>query len=54
MPRFEITAPDGRKFEITAPEGASQSEVLAYAQANYNSIPAAKAAPFSFADTAIQ
>ena len=39
MPRFEITAPDGRKFEITAPEGASQSEVLAYAQANYQSIP---------------
>ena len=42
MPRFEITAPDGRKFEITAPEGASQDEVLAYAQANYQSIPAPK------------
>ena len=35
MPRYEITAPDGRKFEVTAPEGASQSEVLAYAQANF-------------------
>jgi hypothetical protein len=41
MPRFEITAPDGRKFEITAPEGASQAEVLAYAQANYQAIPQA-------------
>jgi len=53
MPRFEITAPDGRRFEITAPEGATQDEVLAYAQANYNTIPAAKPAPFSLSDTAI-
>ena len=36
MARFEITAPDGRLFEITAPEGASQAEVLAYAQQNFN------------------
>jgi hypothetical protein len=36
MPRFEITAPDGRLFEITAPEGASQAEVLAYAQQNFS------------------
>ena len=35
MPRFEITAPDGRLFEVTAPEGASQAEVLAYAQQNF-------------------
>ena len=41
MPRFEITAPDGRRFEVTAPEGASQDEVLAYAQANYSAVPAA-------------
>jgi hypothetical protein len=53
MPRFEITAPDGRKFEITAPEGATQDEVLAYAQANYSAIPAAKPAPFSLADTGL-
>jgi uncharacterized protein (UPF0147 family) len=39
MPRFEITAPDGRKFEVTAPEGATQDEVLAYAQANYQAAP---------------
>lgn len=36
MPRFEITAPDGRLFEVTAPEGASQADVLAYAQQNFN------------------
>lgn len=36
MAIFEITAPDGRLFEITAPEGASQSEILAYAQQNFN------------------
>ena len=36
MATFEITAPDGRLFEITAPEGASQSEILAYAQQNFN------------------
>ena len=35
MPRFEITAPDGRLFEVTAPEGASQAEVLSYAQQNF-------------------
>jgi hypothetical protein len=35
MPRFEITAPDGRLFEVTAPAGASQAEVLAYAQQNF-------------------
>lgn len=34
MPRYEITAPDGRRFEVTAPDGATQDEVLAYAQAN--------------------
>jgi hypothetical protein len=39
MPRFEITAPDGRKFEVTAPDGATQDEVLAYAQANYQAAP---------------
>ncbi len=35
MPKFEITAPDGRLFEVTAPAGASQAEVLAYAQQNF-------------------
>src|SRR3990167_2866021 len=35
MPKYRITAPDGKSYEINAPEGASESDVLAYAQANY-------------------
>lgn len=35
MPKYEITAPDGRRFEVTAPDGATQDRVLAYAQQNY-------------------
>lgn len=35
MPRYEITAPDGKRYEITAPEGATQEQVLAYAQQSY-------------------
>jgi hypothetical protein len=34
--RYEITSPDGKRFEVTAPDGASQHEVLAYAQAQFN------------------
>lgn len=37
MPKYEITAPDGRKFEITAPDGASQSDVMRYAQEQWKS-----------------
>lgn len=37
MPQYEITAPDGRRFQVTAPDGATQSQVLAYAQQNYQS-----------------
>ena len=36
MPKYRITSPDGRTFEVTAPDGASQDEVLAYAQANFD------------------
>lgn len=32
MPRFEITAPDGRKFEVNAPEGATEQDAIAYIQ----------------------
>lgn len=32
MPRYEITAPDGRRFEVDAPEGASQQDVMAFVQ----------------------
>ena len=42
MPKYEITAPDGRRFEIMAPDGASEDQVLAYAKANYSSVPAPK------------
>jgi hypothetical protein len=35
MANFEITSPDGKKFEITAPEGATQEQVLAYAQSQF-------------------
>lgn len=35
MPKYRITAPDGNTYEITAPDGASEEEVLAYAQQNY-------------------
>jgi hypothetical protein len=36
MATFVVTAPDGKEYEITAPEGATQEQVLAYAQQNYN------------------
>lgn len=36
MPKYEITAPDGRKFEITAPEGASQDDVMRYAREQWS------------------
>ena len=35
MPRFEITAPDGKKFEVNAPDGATQEQALSYFQSNY-------------------
>lgn len=35
MPDYKITAPDGHSYNVTAPEGATQEQVLAYAQANY-------------------
>lgn len=45
MPRYEITAPNGRRFEVTAPEGASQEDVLAYAQSQFYAPSAPKAKP---------
>lgn len=41
MAKFRITAPDGNTYEITAPDDASEEDVLAYAQANYQSAPKA-------------
>lgn len=35
MPKFKITAPDGKAYVVTAPDGATQEQVLAYAQQHY-------------------
>lgn len=35
MAKYRITAPDGNSYEITAPDDASEADVMAYAQANY-------------------
>lgn len=35
MPKYEITAPDGKKFEVTAPDGTTQEQALLYFQNNY-------------------
>lgn len=35
MSTYEITSPDGSVYEVTAPEGASEDEILAYAQSNF-------------------
>lgn len=44
MAKYRITAPDGGMYEITAPDDASQEQVLAYAQSNYQK-PAPKQEP---------
>jgi outer membrane lipoprotein SlyB len=36
MAKFEITAPDGSVYEIEAPDNAKESDVLAYAQSQFN------------------
>ena len=41
MPRFDVTAPDGRTVEVTAPEGATEAQAIAYAQANWAALSAA-------------
>jgi hypothetical protein len=35
MAKYRITGPDGGTYEVTAPDTASEAEVLAYAQQNY-------------------
>lgn len=35
MAKYRITGPDGDAYEITAPDDATQEQVLAYAQSNY-------------------
>lgn len=36
MPRFEVTAPDGKKYRITAPEGANKDQALEYFKQQYS------------------
>lgn len=33
MPTYRITGPDGKTYQVTAPDGATESQVLAYVQA---------------------
>lgn len=40
MPKYKVTAPDGRKFVVNAPDGATQEQVLAYAQQQFAQQPA--------------
>lgn len=35
MAKYRITGPDGGTYEVTAPDGASEADVLAFAQKNY-------------------
>lgn len=42
MPRYKVTAPDGRTFIVTAPEGATQEQVFAVAR---NHMPPPKQVP---------
>lgn len=56
MPKYKITAPDGKAYVVTAPEGATQEQVLAYAQQHYGeqakqSAPEQPAAPASQNDS---
>src|SRR5574343_1193081 len=46
MPRFEITAPDGKRYEITAPEGATAEQALEHFKSQYTApTPNTPAAP---------
>ena len=41
MPKFVVTAPDGKQYEITAPEGATAEQALEFAKAQISAAPAA-------------
>lgn len=30
MPKYRITAPNGKVYEVNAPDGAAQADILAY------------------------
>lgn len=35
MPKYQVTAPDGKSWEVSAPEGATEAQVLAFAQSQW-------------------
>ncbi len=39
MPKFEITAPDGKKYRVFAPEGATEEDAIGYVQQNLHTQP---------------
>jgi hypothetical protein len=45
MAKYRITGPDGGTYEVTAPDHASEADVLAYAQQNYNPAAESKKEP---------
>lgn len=45
MAKYRITAPDGSTYEVTAPDDATEAQVLAYAQQNYQQPASAAPAP---------
>lgn len=49
MPVYEITSPDGKTFDVTAPDGASEADVMAYAQKQFQN-PVAKHVPVKATD----
>lgn len=49
MAEYDITSPDGKQFRVTAPDDASQDQVLAYAQKNFQM--AAEVSRGTIADT---
>lgn len=44
MPKYDVTAPDGKIYEVNAPEGATQDDAIKYVQQNLYK-PTAQAAP---------
>ena len=45
MPKYDVTAPDGRVYEVNAPEGATQDDAIQYVQQNLYKPTAQAAAP---------
>lgn len=41
MPKFDVTAPDGRVFEVNGPAGATQNDAIDYVRQNFYNQPSA-------------